>query len=483
MKPNIIVLTSDTFRPDYIGGDRTPHRNVQADTPELDAFLAESVTFDQARIASFPTIPMREDCFTGRFSHIETCWRNMPREQTTLPDVLGAAGYTSQLIADTTHMLRAHYWEHFDHFHFLRGHESDAPLSRMNDPLPEVVKDLDKTRVDESLDGSRMVSAHMHAHTNFRRRYDDESQCAEVSNVVCRWVEDNYRGNPFFLWVDYFDVHEPWYPPEYLLDKYHPGYAGDPMPHCNYRSVEFYEPEELRNMQARYAAMCTLLSKHAGRVLRLVKDTGLAENTIVVFLSDHGTLLGEHGHTGKTIIEGKNRDCFPFHPEIARECWTMWVPEALGNTLKPGTRLPHLAQPADLLPTLLDFAGIPVPSELEVQGESLAPLFRGKTDAQPRPVSITASTTAVGVGEPLTYSRRPGVTDGEWTLFLAGPPKPSPPELYHTLDDPYHERECLAEDREHAQRLHRAMLDELARLGASREEVLERLSAENVGLA
>ena len=403
----------------------------------------------------------------------------------TLPRILHKAGYTTQLIADTTHMLRAKFWEHFDFFHFFRGHESDRAFSRMNDPVTRTVKDRSKARWDIGIPAEDPIQVDLQPHTNFWQHYEDQAHCAVMADRACRWIEDNYLGNPFLLWLDFFDVHEPWFPPRYLVDKYHPGYTGDPMPQPNYADASAYTPEELADLRARYTAMCTLLSKHVGRVLRAVHDTGLLENTVVVFMSDHGTLLGEHGHTGKSTILPNVFDVYPLHPEISRICFTVHVPESLRGSAKPGTRLSQLVQPPDLLPTLLDFAKVEPPAKPGIEGKSLVPLLRGESDESPRAEAISTWTSTVKHTdedyEGSHYCRRPAITDGEWSLFLMEPPFPEPPMLYHTATDLAHEHNVCAANMDVARRLHGKLI-EFIRKHDGKQEPLQRLSAANCGL-
>jgi len=376
-------------------------------------------------------------------------------------------------------MLRAGFWRPFQHFHFLRGHEGDKPLAR--GPITPVISDRRKTRVEFGNYGQYPTLSDIHAHTNFRQRYEDESHIALLADVACRWVEDNYRSGPFFLWLDCFDVHEPWWPPEYLWRMYDPDYEGEPMVHPNYHSAEVYSPAELRNMQARYAAMCTLVSKHLGRVLRVIEDSGLLENTIVCFLSDHGIYLGERGLTGKSLIHAEAFDCFPFHLELARMCWSMYIPPSLGLKSAGGRRYRQVVQAPDLMPTLLDLCGIPLPEGVKVEGSSLVPLLRGETSEGPREVSITTWTLKTHHGLGVLRCRRPTVTDGEWMLLLSEPPDPGPPKLYHIAEDGGEECNVFSEHREIAQHLHRRMIEWLRDHGAD-ASTLDRLSAAEVGI-
>jgi arylsulfatase A-like enzyme len=226
--------------------------------------------------------------------------------------------------------------------------------------------------------------------------------------------------------------------------------------------------------------MCTLLSKHVGRIFRLIEDTGLDRRTVVSFMSDHGMYLGEHGRTGKSSITHDTWDCFPFHRELTRICWTTYIPDFLKTTpLEPGTRFKHLVQAPDLMPTLLDLCGLDVPSAVE--GKSLAPLLRGEGGDEPRDLAITTWTLATHHRKGLVYCRKPAVTNGRWTLLINEPPDPAAPELYDNDADPAQHHDVIAEHPDQARRLHAGLIDFLKTHDAP-PEAIERLSAENVGL-
>ena len=475
-RPNVIVIVSDTYRPDHIAANGHP----DVVTPELDDWLGRSVTFEQATVSSFPTIPMRTDWFTGRFGHPRHGWQDLDPAAVTLPEVLGANGYRTQLIADTTHLMNSHFFHRFDRHHFNRGHEGDGKFLRLNDPIEHVVEDPRKTRVEFGNHTYTPVLPDIHAHTNYWRRYEDQSQPMRMADDVCRFLEDCYASpQPFLLWVDCFDVHEPWFPPRYLLDLYDPTYDGEPIAQPNYREASVYTPAELRNMRARYKAMCTLLSKAVGRMLRTVEDAGLLDNSIVVFMSDHGMYLGERGRTGKSGIQADARSVFPFHCEINRICWSMHVPPSLNRaTVAPGSRLAGLVQAPDLMPTVLELCGIPAPSDVDLEGSSLVPLLEGDAKG-PRPLAITATTTNVDGG--WVHTLAPAVTDGEWKLLVDEGDGDGGPGLYRVADDPGESVNLIAEARDEAQRIHAAMLEWLAAHDATLG-TLERLSAGRVGL-
>ncbi|MDP6125523.1 MAG: sulfatase-like hydrolase/transferase, partial [Candidatus Latescibacteria bacterium] len=120
-RPNVIIICSDTYRPDHIAANGHPWIK----TPELDEFVEKTINFEGGTVSSFPTIPMRTDWLAGRFSHPRHGWRDLDPKAITMPQILSKEGYTTQLIADTTHLLRSKFWQAYDHFHFERGHEGD----------------------------------------------------------------------------------------------------------------------------------------------------------------------------------------------------------------------------------------------------------------------------------------------------------------------------------------------------------------------
>ena len=88
-----------------------------------------------------------------------------------------------------------------------------------------------------------------------------------MSSGGTEWLDENYKFSPLFLWVDSFDPHEPWDPPEDMVRKYDPDYTGTPMIHPNYGKADDYTQEELRNLRAHYCAEAELVDRWVGRIL------------------------------------------------------------------------------------------------------------------------------------------------------------------------------------------------------------------------
>ncbi|MFH1570786.1 MAG: sulfatase-like hydrolase/transferase [Gemmatimonadota bacterium] len=450
---NVIVLLSDTFRYDYLGCNG----NDWIGTEELDRFARRAACFDQHYLSSFPTIPNRTDLFTGRYSFPFHGWRPLATDIPVLSTIFGDAGYQSQLICDTPHLMgRAHQFERgFTGAYWIRGQEGDRPLLKGNLAPRQVVPSDARTRVDPGMRDTKWGNlATLHTWTNRDWAWEEDRFCAQTARTASRWLEENADAQPFLLWVDFFDAHEPWDPPEYLVRRYDaPGYDGPPMIHPNYGPASAFSRAELANLKAHYAAEAYLVSKWVGHVLRKVEELGLFDDTVVVFTTDHGMFLGEHDRTGKSNIHPDDERVWPLYREIAHTPLMIAAPGVKG-----GRRVQALAQPVDLLPTLLDLTGVKGKG-LELHGHSLRPLLAGRRSGWPRRHAFSS-----------TFLRHggPTVTDGRWTYLSYGE-KGGRPELYDVRQDPGQRRNLVRKCPEVAARLRRALGAFLTEVGTPPE--------------
>ena len=161
----------------------------------------------------------------------------------------------------------------------------------------------EKTRPHPSYRGHTLPNTHRW--TNRYYQYEAETFSAEPPRPQFDgWRRITVRVP--FLWVDFFDPHEPWDPPEYLVKRYDPDYTGPPMLHPNYGLSSLFTDAELHNLWAHYAGESELVDRHIGRILQKVEDLALWDDTLVVVLSDHGMSIGEHARTGKSNIDPKD---------------------------------------------------------------------------------------------------------------------------------------------------------------------------------
>jgi len=119
-----------------------------------------------------------------------------------------------------------------------------------------------------------------------RLRHEQQYFVAETAQATSQWIEDNYKCKDFVLWVDTFECHEPFAPPEYYVERFHPGYRGAPMYYPDDGPADKYTKAELRNLRARYAGEAALTSKWVGYILRKLQDVGVYDDSFIVGIGD-----------------------------------------------------------------------------------------------------------------------------------------------------------------------------------------------------
>ncbi len=464
--PNIVVVVSDTFRRDHLG----VYGNPDIKTPYLDSFARSSVVFDGHLISSFPTMPARADILTGMFSYTHMGWEPLPRHLPTLPALLSEAGYLTMGIVDTPFFIRDGfgYDRGFDDFVWIRGQGDD-------------------TRPHERAD----------ARSTWRS--EEDRLVARTMTEAERWLE-RHHDEPFFLYVDTWDPHEPWDAPRHYTARYDPEHTG----HAAYPSYGKWEAAGLsrRDVESAHAAYCgevTMVDFWVGRLLGKMDALGLTDDTIVIFTSDHGFYFGEHGYFGKAEwvhepLASITEDSVI--PEWLPESWLLtvgWSPLyrevtnvpliARVPSIEPGRRRALTTAP-DLAPTILDLAGVEAPKSM--RGESFRGALTGQ-GSEHRPFVVSswplyfaegAYTTAVDSKPRRIASHMPvTVTTRDLALIFGGPD--DQPELYDLRADPAEESNVWNTRRDEGARLMREAVSFLEREGTPEPHLIPRRAALN----
>jgi arylsulfatase A-like enzyme len=360
---NFILIISDTFRRDHAGC----YGNRWISTPHLDAFARSAQVYENAYCASFPTVPNRRDVMTGCFTAAYTGWAPLTEKETVIAQVLSDAGYATAMVTDCPHILENGYYfdRGFQSWEWIRGQESDRWKTHPRNPGHPC--DPKKIRGAERL-------AARHRRAAAVRRYESDTFVAQTMTKAGEWLEDNYRdGQKFFLYVDTFDPHEPWDAPQWYIERYNPGYGGEVVDYPHYARVEGYlSPEELKHCRALYAAEVTLVDRWLGRLLEKIGDLNLLDDTLVLFTTDHGFLIGEHGFIGKGLLPESQLIYIPLYEEISHIPLIVHLPGGGAGRRKA------VVQPQDIMPTILELAQVPVPKS--VNGRSFAGVIRGGAD-------------------------------------------------------------------------------------------------------
>ncbi len=364
---NVILIILDSLRKDHVGA----YGNPWIKTPNLDALARESLRFTWAYPESLPTICARRAIHTGfrtfpfkdRPLQQENApaygWLPIPWDQSTLAEILAAAGYQTVLVTDTYHQFKPYMDFHrgFKVCRWIRGQEND-PYK----PPSSVSEEEIRRRYLVHGEGSKALQYV----ANIQRRKTEEDWFApRVFIDAMELLEGAQRREPFFLVVDSYDPHEPWDPPEKYTRLYDPdGYEGREPFTSLYGKDDYLSGEQLGRMRTLYAAEVTMADRWLGNFLERAHDLGVMENTLLLLLSDHGHALGEHGYTGK-----------PHHalwPELTDIPFFIRHPEGKGA----GEVSDYYASTHDVAPTILSVLDMEPPRPVE--GRDLSILLDGK---------------------------------------------------------------------------------------------------------
>jgi arylsulfatase A-like enzyme len=381
---NVIVLVSDSFRADNLEA----YGSQWVETPNLNQFAKESIVFDSFYPEGMPTIPIRRQLYTGRRifpTHLYfqqdsvklPGWHELFLEDVTLSETLQAANYQTALIADLPHLFKPsrNFHRGFNYWEWVRGQEVDFYAQ-----APRKVPDFTNLYPAEYLDlfqntasGSHAafpdlkgdaITAFLNQYTANRKRWTKRASSIVETTATSTidWLKQYHDQGPFYLQVEVFDPHEPWDPPAYFLAKYLKDPTKHSWPEPPYLNVKVPE-EGVKRLRANYAGEASNVDYWYGKVIQTIKDLGLYDNTIVVFLSDHGALLNEQGQW----VKGPDR----IRGQVTHVPLIVHLPKSQFA----GKRVSGFVQPADVLPTVLGRLNLKSPAR--VTGEDLWPYING----------------------------------------------------------------------------------------------------------
>ena len=406
---NVIVVMLDSLRPDHLGC----YGNPWIETPRIDEFSEEAITFERAYAEGMPTLPVRTALFTGSYTLMDRGWMHLKPEDALLAEVLWDSGYTTALITDTYHLHkpRMAYERGFDYAFFIRGQEADPYVVD-----PNVKVDLSKWHPKNYLTDHDKAVLIQYLKNIQHWRGEEDHFVAQVVEAGINWLESQIRRgrrDNLFLWLDSFDPHEPWDPPERYYDQYAPREYNDlPIIHPFIGGdegglVKHFTELEVKHIRAQYAGEVTMVDRWVGTFFDKVKELGLWDDTLIIVLSDHGEPLGEHG------IIRKVRP-WPYE-ELSRIVLIIKPPRNMWEGR--GIRVKTFVQTPDIMPTILDSLKVCESSRSRwsvsprIQGLSLLPLILGEEE-KVRDYAIAGH-----------YKRSWSIRDEDYSLYLWPTPR------------------------------------------------------------
>jgi len=377
-QPNILWICTDQQRADTIGALGNSHIN----TPHLDALAAQGVAFTRAYCQNPVCTPSRASFLTGRYPRTTRCRQNgqaMPATEKLISRLLANAGYTCGL-AGKLHLatcangvVEKRIDDGYEVFDWSHHPQPDWPENAYTQWLAQQGKSW-----EELYDGpSTPYIKH-----GVPAEYHQSTWCA---NRAIDFIREQ-KGAPWFFSFNCFAPHHPFDPPADYLARYNPDEL--PLPKTRlgeldtkttYQqldsqyahndpgsyNVAAMTDADKREVTAAYYAMIEHIDEGVGRMIAALEATGQLENTIVIFMSDHGEMLGDHG----IYLKGPH-----FYEEAVRVPLIFSWPKQFKTKLQADC----LMELVDIAPTLLGAAGLDVPEAM--QGKSLLPILRGESD-------------------------------------------------------------------------------------------------------
>ncbi|NUR92628.1 MAG: sulfatase, partial [Nonomuraea sp.] len=369
-----------------------PYGGDWTHAPNFARLAERAVSFDNCYAGSLPCMPARREIHTGRHNFLHRSWGPLEPFDDSMPEILKQHGVYTHLVSD-----HPHYWEdggatyhtRYNSWEFFRGQEGDPWKGQVADPeMPEDLKQL------------RFGIYRQDWVNRQHLRTEDRHPQTLTFDAGLEFVDTNHAQDRWFVQIETFDPHEPFFSHKQYKDLYPHDYDGPHFDWPDYKKVT-ETPEQVGHARYEYAALLSMCDHSLGRVLDAMDAHGLWEDTLLLVCTDHGLLLGERGWWGKSVQ--------PWYNELVHLPLFAWDPR-IGAA---GERRGDLVQTIDLAPTLLEYFGVDRPE-----------------DMQGRPLSSEISRDGALFG---IFGGHVNITDGRY-VYMRGPASPeNGPLQEHTL--------------------------------------------------
>ena len=444
----MLLIVTDSTRRDFVSaydGDELAH------TPNLDSLAKEGLRFDRAVPEAMPTVAVRRALLTGTRSFPFRDWKVAPKlpqfpgwspippYKRIFTEFMDAGGIETAYVTDNPFLIGPRFER------FRKTLDVSKPIYEQGEYRSWNIG-IDQNRIASKQQIEELPAARACGHRGGEAdRGERRLQQGPLGPPAlgspspdrrawrrCAGLKDK---QPFFLGVDAFDPHEAWNVPTTFKLRFKDRDGVEPIlpfktPYSKVEDLEVTE-DQVQQVRELYAAELTYIDAWIGRLLNLLDDLGLAESTVVYYLSDHGILLGEHGLMGKAnSMLGKEIHSVPYiirHPEGKRA----------------GETSDYFVSTHDVAPTILSFQGLTVPGRME--GEDLTVMFDGGD-----PPERDHWTTA--------YADQVAASDGRYLLIADNQGKEK--RLFDTEEDPDEENDVAGDNPDVVARLWQNVLDD-----------------------
>lgn len=328
-----------------------PYGNDWIHAPNFERLASRTVQFQNSYAGSLPCMPARRELHTGRYNFLHTGWGPLEPYDDSMPKILSNNGIYTHLCTDHYHYFEdggATYHTKFNSWEFSRGQEGDPWIGQVREPeVPDPV-----LGVKRSLTNNTPTPKWRQDWVN-RSFMTDESNQPQAKTFArgLDFIERNAQEDQWFLQLETFDPHEPFFTQQVYKDLYSHKYNG---PHFDWPpyGISDRPSESDEHVKLEYAALVSMCDAYLGKLLDLMDELDLWKDTMLIVNTDHGFLLGEHNWWGKIVQ--------PYYQEVAHTPLFIWDP----RSGRRGVQCPSLVQTIDLPATLLDFFTIDLPADM-----------------------------------------------------------------------------------------------------------------------
>ena len=368
-RPNVLLLYTDEQRWDTIryGG------NDQIHTPHLDALAKSGALFQNAFCNSPVCMPSRMSLLSGQYPSTIGCTCNgieMPEDVLTVHKVLKPYGYhttSNGKLHFLNHAHRDHREAHptygFDQLIVSDdfGCYEDAYIKWVAEKDPSQVENCRNSSAPAVTKNRIDIPGRTHAmHKPYAFHGPEElTHSAFVAEETIDYMRRHHH-EPFYAIAGFFSPHGPVNPPQRFVDMYDPDTLSSP--HMNEDENRFgLSDHEWRVAKAYYYALITHVDDQVGRIMGALDEMGLREDTLVIFTSDHGDHMGDHGRTGKRTPEDS--------------CTRIPLIASYPRRMAARGVYSQIIEQVDIAATILDYCGVQTPPIMP--GRSVRPLLEG----------------------------------------------------------------------------------------------------------
>jgi len=352
--------------------------------PNFARLAARTVQFERAYVCSMPCMPARREIHTGRPNFLHRSWGPLEPFDDSMPQMLRENGVYTHLATDHYHYFEdggATYHTRYSSYEFFRGQEGDPWIGQLADPnLPDTVW--------QRTDGPWRQDK---VNRKFMPREELQPQ-PQTFKAGLEFMQRNATQDNWFLQIETFDPHEPFFSQRKYKDLYaehYDNYKGDPFDWPPYRPVS-ETADVVEHARFEYAALMSMCDSYLGDVLDSMDKLNLWDDTMLIVCTDHGFMLGENECWAK---------CWqPFYEEVCHVPLYIWDPRCG----KKGESRQSMVQTIDFAPTLLEFFGV------ELTADMLGRPLRDVV-ANDKPIHQTAM---FGI-----HGGQVNVTDGRYSYF------------------------------------------------------------------